>query len=664
MSVLFGADYYPEQWKPEDLAEDIQLMKQMGLRSVRLAEFAWALMEPKPGRYNFDFFDGVLDTLHKAGISVILGTPTATFPPWLAKKNPDILQERDGVVRQIGTRRQACFASANYRKASEKIVTAMARHFGKHPAVIAWQIDNEIGHEGSDIDHSATSAKAFRIWLKRKYKTIHELNRRWGASFWGIVYNQFDEIPLPGRHVQSGFNPSMMLDFYRFHSDTIVDFVNMQAQILRKHSPGRALTTNLYPSPFLPVIDMHALTASLDYVAWDNYPVWGDMEAPYPHPLISFMHEYVRGLQDKPFTVMEQICGFQGHETLGYLPAPGQVALWLNQAMAHGANHVYFFRYRTARFGQEQLCYGLLDHDKAPTERYHELGAAISRLQQHAPHFADLKPPAPVALLHDIDNSRNLKIQPISKGLVFAPTPYAKVGYDVELATWYSGMNVLNVNTDVRPVAGIGDLAQYRVILLPLYWIADDAFVERVKDYVQNGGVLVLGYRAGLKDPDGWMRDDQVPGPFAEMAGVRVRQFEAVGEQQIRIRFRVLPGRASKICEIIEPQNKNVEVVARYNDGRKFYSGKPAITRHRYGQGTVYYAGTALGPISNMLFYRRVLRDAGVPFRFYGAEVERVFRTGVDSDYEILMNHSGKARFAGLRRLKPYETRIREIKKR
>ncbi len=655
MTMIFGADYYPEQWTPADYDDDIRLMKDMGLSSVRLAEFAWGLMEPREGKYEFDFFEKIIDRLGEAGISVILGTPTATFPPWLAKKYPDILQERDGIRRTIGSRRQACFASANFRRASEKIVTAMARKFGKHPNVVAWQIDNEIGHEGSDIDHSDTSLKAFRIWLKKKYKKIDELNRRWGASFWGIVYNTFDEIPMPGRHVQSGFNPSMKLDFYRFHSDTTLAYVKLQTKILRKHSPGRKLTTNLYPSPFLPVIDMAAIADELDYIAWDNYPVWGDMEEPYPHPLVSYMHEYVRGLKDQSFTVMEQICGFQGHETLGYLPAPGQTALWTKHAIAHGANNIYYFRFRTARFGQEQLCYGLLDHDKEPTKRSLELSDAIEELNPIADDFVDEPLPADAVVVHDIDNARNLKIQPMSKGLRFSPVPYVDVGYDIEMGTWFSGLNVLNVNAHVRPASHV-DLSQYKLALLPLYWVADPEFVHHVDAFVRNGGVLVLGYRAGLKDLDGWMHDSQVPGPFTEMAGVRVRQFEAVGEQKVKLRFRALPGAGSKICELLEPTT--AEVVARYTDKRKFYRGQPAITRNEYGRGVVYYVGTSLTPISNLLFYRRVLREAQIPFRFLGSQVERIQRKGKSRDYEILMNHSGKPAFAGFTRLKPYETKI------
>lgn len=653
--MIFGADYYPEQWTPKDWEEDLLIMKDMGLSRVRLAEFSWALMEPKEGKFDFSFWLKILDLVHKHGMDAILGTPTATFPPWLAKKYPDVLQTRDGILRGIGTRRQACFSSPNYKKAVTRIVTKMAQALGKHPAVVGWQIDNEIGHEGSDIDHSETSLKAFRLWLKAKYKTVENLNKTWGNIFWGIIFNDWNEIPIPGPHVSAGYNPSMIQDFYRFHSDTIVDFVKLQTDIVRKFSPGRKLTTNLYPSPFLPVIDMSELFEHLDFVSWDNYPTWGDQAEPYPHPFVSAMHQYNRGLKNLPFTVMEQISGFQGHDLLGYLPAPGQTALWMKQAILQGADQIVFFRYRTARYGQEQLCYGILDHDKGLTERYFELQKGIDEIADIAEDFASEHFPADVAVLHDIENARNFKHQPISSGLKFSPAPFAQVGYDVEMATWFSCLKVLNVNAHFMPVSK-ADFSSYKMIVLPLYSMVNDSIVEKLQEFVRNGGTLVLGYRSGAKDLNSWMLDSQIPGPFSEMAGVKIRKFEAVGDRKVKFRFRLLPGTCSKICEILEPTT--AEVWARYTDGKKFYKGEALVTRNRFGKGNVIYIGSSLEPISFMLLYRRILRTAGIRFRFYGPDVEKTVRKGKSNDYEIFTNHSGKYRFAGRRILKPYEVRI------
>ncbi|MCX8000212.1 MAG: beta-galactosidase, partial [Leptospiraceae bacterium] len=270
--MIFGVDYYPEQWTEKDWDEDISYMKDLGFSTVRLAEFAWAMFEPKEGKFDFSFFDKIIDKFHKSNFQVILGTPTATFPPWLYRKYPDIVQvTKNGIVRVIGTRRQASFHSDNYLKAADRIVTALAKHYGTHPAVVGWQIDNEPGHEGSDLDYSANSLKKFREWLKVKYKTIQNLNESWGNRFWGVLYSSFEEIPIPGAHLASGFNPIMLQDFYRFNSDALVSFIQRQATILRKYTKNQFITTNLFPSPFLAITDMTELAKYLDFVSWDNY---------------------------------------------------------------------------------------------------------------------------------------------------------------------------------------------------------------------------------------------------------------------------------------------------------------------------------------------------------------------------------------------------------
>ncbi|MCW7488417.1 beta-galactosidase [Leptospira meyeri] len=660
--MIFGACYYPEQWNPKDWDEDLKNMKEMGLSSVRLAEFAWGLMEPKEGKFDFSLFDAVLKKLQEHGMTAILGTPTATFPPWLYKKFPEIVQvSKEGIIRGIGTRRQACFSSPAYKKATERIVTAMAKHFGNHPAVVGWQIDNEPGHEGSDVDYSPLAQKNFRTWLKNKYKTLDSLNKRWGNIFWGVIYTDWNEIPLPAAHVASNFNPAMIQDYYRFQSDELVSYIHFQAEILRKYSKGKPLTTNLYPSPFLPITDMTELFSKLDYVSWDNYPVWGNQQEPYPHPLVTATQQYSRGLKNKPYTVMEQFSGVQGHDTLGYLPPPGQIGLWLTQAIVNGANQIYFFRYRTARFGQEQLCYGILDHGKRKTSKYFELKKTIEDISEFANDIADSPYKAEVTILHDIENSRNYKHQPLSDGLKFSPVPFAQVGYDIELATWFAGTNVLNVNSHSLPISADTDWSNYKVLTLPLYTMFDPSIVEKLKNYVAGGGTLVLGYRAGIKDKDHWMVEEPVPGVFGEMAGVEVFQFEAPATDKVGIRMGILPLKGSKFCEILEPTT--AKVIARYNDSKKFYSGKPAITVNTFGKGKVYYVGTSLTPESFILLYRKILKEAGVSFGFLGATIERHHREGKQYNYEITMNHSNRYKLAGLSILKPFGYKIKRIPK-
>ncbi|MCE9501579.1 MAG: beta-galactosidase, partial [Leptospira sp.] len=421
---------------------------------------------------------------------------------------------------------------------------------------------------------------------------------------------------------------------------------------LRNHTKNQFLTTNLFPSPFLPVTDMAKLSSKLDFISWDNYPVWGSQSEPFPHQWIATTLQYSRGLKDKNFTVMEQFSGMQGHDTLGYLPPPGQIGLWVVQALAHGADKIYFFRYRTARFGQEQLCYGILDHDKELTGKYRELQETIRKIKVYSEDFSDEEFPSEVAVLHDIDNSRNFKHQPLSEGLKFSPVPYAQLGYDVEIATWFSGLSALNVNATLIPSA-TENISRYKVLVLPLYSMVDDDFFKKVEEFVRNGGTLVLGYRSGVKDKNNWMYDEIPPGPFREMAGIAVRRFESVGNDKIKVKLGLFPGYCSKFCELIEPIT--AKVIGRYNDPKKFYRGYPVATVNKYHAGKVYYIGSSLSPELFVILYRKILRKSGIKFSFLGRYAERVFRKGKDNDYDIIMNHSNSVKWIGFRRFKPFE---------
>jgi beta-galactosidase len=521
--------------------------------------------------------------------------------------------------------------------------------------VIGWQIDNEPGHEGSDLDYSENSLKQFRKWLKDKYKSIKNLNDAWGNVFWGTLYSNFDEIPLPGEHIASGFNPSMIQDFYRFNSDMLVLFIQFQANLLRKFTQNQFITTNLFPSPFLAVTDMEAIAKTLDFVSWDNYPVWGHQTEPFPHQFIAGTHQFIRGLKDKNFTIMEQISGFQGHDLLGYLPAPGQLSLWLIQAILHGAENIVFFRYRTARFGQEQLCYGILDHNKSITSRYIELKKTIQEIKEIAIDIHSIEQTANIAFIHDIDNVRNLKHQPISEGLKFTPAPFANVGYDIEFFSWFAALNTLNVSAHVVP-SNFENLERYKVLVLPIYFMYEEKLVERLEKFVSNGGTLILGYRSGIKDKRGWMVDDVVPGPFKFLAGLEVKEFESIGLGEVKIRKGIFSLTGSKISEILEPTT--AKVLAKYSDSKKFYKGKAAITVNQYLKGNVYYIGTSLKPDSLAKFFMYILRKEKISFQFWGKDVEIIDRKGKSADYKIILNHSLKTKFYRFHKLAPFSYKI------
>jgi beta-galactosidase len=659
MNIDFGACYYPEHWEESDWEEDFLNMKSMGLTEIRIAEFAWSLFEPKDGKFETKFFDHILDLAKKYDLKVIIGTPTATFPPWMFAKYPEVCQvTREGFQRTIGGRRLGNYNSKIYKKYCTRIVTKLAKHYGNHPGIIGWQIDNEPGHEGSDLSYGKVDKTEFRIWLKSNYRTIENLNHRWGNIFWGTTFNSFEEIPLPGHHQGSNFNPTMIQDFYRFQSESLVNFVKDQVEILRKYTKNQFITTNLFPSPFLPVTDMAELSKPLDVISWDNYPVWGPMETPYPHPLITYSLQYTRGLKNKNFFVMEQISGQQGHDSIGYLPPPGQISLWMKHSICNGADKVYFFRYRTARFGQEQLCYGIFDHDKVKTHKYFELKKSIEEVNQWGEDFKLSTHKSEVAYFYEVESSRNQKFQPISEGFKFSPVPFVQVGFDIEMATWYAGSSLLNTQPHLLPKI-TREIFNYKVIVLPFHLFTDKFEIEILEEYVSQGGTLVIGFRSGSKDYNAWFRAEPIPGPFRNLAGVEVRKFEGLKEGKVKIKFNssLWRGTAKKYVELVNPIT--AKPVAYYNDSKKFYKGHPCITKNKFGKGLVYYVGASLTPESFIILFRKIFKESKVNFEFLGPNIEKIVRKSENNEYKFIINHGSSRNFCipyGL--LDPFEVRL------
>lgn len=638
--LSFGVDWYPEQWDESRWERDVERMDAMGIRVVRLMEFAWSLIEPEPGRFDFSLFDRAVELLGKKSIGVILGTPTATFPAWLLDGGRSVLQvTAQGRVRDFGSRRMACLNSPDYRAACVRIVEACAEHFAPDRRVVGWQIDNELGHEGSDRCYCEHCRAAWHRWLEGRYGSVDSLNRAWGSVFWGTTFARFDQVPVPRAQPATDFSPALLLDYDRFMSDSAVSFAEEQIGILRPRlRPDCFVTTNLFPPPLSISIDMERLTKQMDFASWDNYPVWGNQDEPYPYFFQSFVESYIRGLHDaEPFTVMEEFAAPQGHDCLGHLPPDDQVVLWTNQAIARGANRVLYFRWRTAPYGQEQLCQGLFDGDDVETERARALGENMRKAGAAFAPFASIPFESAACLLYSKDDARVLRGQYLSEGLLLRAAEWIQAGYDMELAKCFAPFVVFNVNADIRSVDSV-DLDRYRLLSLPLYQMADPSFVERLEMWVRGGGTLVLGYRSGARDPRNWSIGETLPGEFRRLAGLQVRRFESLNKGSVGIRVGPVPARGEIWADILEPTG--ARPVAFYRDRNKLYDGAPCVTVHDHGKGRVWYLGTSPDPRGIFLLYRRILREAGVEPRFLGNGVEMIERrTESGARVRVVLNH-------------------------
>ncbi len=354
-------------------------MAELGITFVRIGEFAWSRLEPKPGVYDFDWLRRAIDILGAAGLKVVLGTPTATPPKWLVDTMPDMLPVgRDGKVRGFGSRRHYSFSHKGYRDECARIVTELARTFGTHPAIAAWQTDNEYDCHDTTLSFSRVDLEAFRDWLAQKYQSPEALNKAWGNVFWSMEISDFSEIVLPNQTVTEA-NPAHWMDYHRFASQMVAEFNLLQVNILRKHSPDRDIIHNFMGRTL--AFDHFRLGADLDISSWDSYPLGfledrSDRSESFKKQFSragdpdfqAFHHDLYRATSNGRWWVMEQQPGPVNWAPHNPAPRDGMVRLWTLEAFAHGAETVSYFRWRQAPFAQEQMHSGLLRPNREKAE--------------------------------------------------------------------------------------------------------------------------------------------------------------------------------------------------------------------------------------------------------------------------------------------------------
>ena len=640
--MRLGVDYYPEHWKKERWETDALMMKKAGIKLIRIAEFSWSLSEPNEGQFDFSWIDEIIDFFGKYDIKIVMCTPSACPPKWMIDKYPQILQEdKLNNQRVFGSRRHYCFNSDVFKEKCKIIVTKLAEHFGDNKNIVAWQIDNEFGCQDTTLCYCEKCAKGFRIWLEKKYKTIENLNKEWGTVFWSQIYRSFEEIILPKVATSEvscpdtrGQNPSLFLDFKRFSSDSVIDFQQLQLDILRKHTKV-PITTNLMGA--FPDIDYFKLAEDLDFVSWDNYldHQWG-RERPVN---CSKSHALMRSLKKKPMWIMEQQSGPCGWSKMGSNPEPGKLRLWTYQSIANGADTVVYFRWRACLFGTEQYWHGILDHDGKENRRYHEIAETSKEIEKLDKLLPNLEVKPKVAIIRSYDALWSHFIQVHSKWF----------NYDKMLDDIYETLYNRGINADF--VTPYEDLSGYKVVYAPALNLVDDKMLKNLEKYVENGGQLLLTYRSGTRNMNNTMYELPAPGIFAGLVGSTAKDFDPQAERSVSVNGIFGIGEAVIWADIMDEDK--AKVIARYNG--QYYYGQPAVLENEVGKGMVYYMGCDLSDNALQSLSNYICDKAKVctEFKYPIKDVEIVENISDGKKVFFALNHNGS--FAILKVEKKYK---------
>jgi beta-galactosidase len=605
-SILYGAAYYPEYMPYDRLDKDVDLMQKAGITVVRVGESTWSSWEPRDGDFQFAWMQQVLDRLHQAGIKVILGTPTYSIPTWLYKEHPEILVLHNGTAPPLrdpyeptypsslppgyyGPRQNYDFLNPYFRQHAERVIREIMNHFKDHPAVIGYQIDNET--EPTDVLTPYENA-AFLARLKQKYKTPENVNKIWGLTYWGQLVDKWEDLPS-----RDGIlNPGYKLEWENFQHDIVTDYLAWQAKIVNEYKRPDQFITQDFSGGVHTNLDQWAIARSLDIVAENPYFA---TQARLDGRSIWLSDDLARSLRRSNFLVTETNAQTIGWDSRTQYPQyPGQLRLVVYSHLAAGANMVEYWHWHSLHYGQETYWKGVLSHDLEPNRTYAEVARVAGELKRLGPELVDLKKDNKVAILVSVDSANALSYMPVSD----------KVNYTTVLEQMYEALYDLNVEADFVQ-AGDPNLARYKVILVPPLYSASDAVLQQISDYVKNGGHIVMSFKSGFTDEHSTVRDVMAPGPLRRACGFHYQEFTnlpaaerltpdpyALGDQNT----------GSVWEEFLVPDT--AEVVTWFDDP---YWHFPAITRNKYGSGTLTYEGTFLSDVLQRTVIKDVLRRAG-----------------------------------------------------
>ncbi|HKP14162.1 MAG TPA: beta-galactosidase [Blastocatellia bacterium] len=629
-----GVYYYPEHWPREQWERDFAKMEAMGFEFVHMGEFAWAFMEPEEGKFDFAWLDRAVELAARHHLRVILCTPTPCPPAWMGEKYPQtFLVGVEGRQREHGSRGNNALSDPTYLRLSERVVTEMARRYGKHPAVWGWQLDNE---PIAQPDYSPSAQAAFRDWLKARYKTVDVLNREWGAAFWSLQYNSFDQVRIPNPTYLYGVSPHAMLDFRRFTADQTGRFLNQQAAWLRRHAAATQWITTNY------IVNIGSAdprrSADLDFVSFTLYPVSGG------HNLgdegfrlgwqdgMAFGGSFYRPIKGVT-GVMELQPGQVNWARINPQPAPGVVRMWLWHAFASGCSFACTYRFRQPLYGSEQYHYGIIGPDGVtPSPGGLEYSQVTREMRELRGRFdAKAAPPADylarrTGVLWSHDNLWNIDQQKQT------------ALWDTWGHTFRYQEIVKSFGAPLEFVSEADDFSKYPVLVAPAYQLLDERLVRKWARYVEQGGHLVLTCRTGQKNRNGQLWEARWAEPIYLLIGAEVPFFDLLlddGKGEVEMNGATHPWNAW--ADVLKPTG-DTETLAKY--ANQFYAGQSAVTYRRLGKGSVTYIGvhTKDGRLERAAL-AEVYRRAGIATADYPEGVYVDWRDG----FWVAVNYSSRA---------------------
>jgi beta-galactosidase len=608
-TILYGAAYYneymPADLQPGRLDKDVALMQAAGITVVRMGESTWSLWEPTDGHFEYAWMDRVVDAMGKAGIKVIMGTPTYSIPTWMAHEHPEIFaRPLGGGYVGYGMRQNMDYDNPKFRFYAERLITNLVSHYKNNPTVIGWQIDNETSSYGaSNPDVFA----GFVDHLKKKFGTTDALNKAWFLNYWGEDVNDWADMPTR----DDATSTSYKLEWTRWQQIRVTRYLAWQADLVRKYRGPDQFVTQDFGGMMRPDVNEPDVAANIDVVA-DN--IYHGTQEHMDGAWQAFQGDFSRSLKHTNYLVTETNAQTLGWDSAGQFPPyDGQMRLDVYTDVSSGANMVEYWHWHSIHAGQETYWKGVLSHDLEPNRAYAEVSRTAHELKKIGSELADMKIHNQVAILYSVDSENAISFMPFEHQQDTGWVPGKAAGaYGVIISQLHRSLYMANVGSDfVFPSVTAAQLAQYKLLIVPVLYIANDALLKEISDYVHNGGHVLMTFKSGFANENSAVRWERAPGLLRDAAGFTYQEFSNL-EKPLALKgdpFHAGDGnQVSSWAEFL--QLTTAKPLAFYD--HPFFGRWPAITENRYGAGTLTYEGTVLSDQLQSAVVLATLRETGL----------------------------------------------------
>jgi beta-galactosidase len=601
-TVLYGAAYYHEYMPYERLDKDVQMIKAAGFNVVRLGESTWSLWEPEDGRFDTAWMDRVVDAMGKAGIKVIMGTPTYSIPAWMARQHPEILATKlGGAKNTYGMRQNMNTDAPAYRFYAERLIRRIVAHYKDNPNVIGWQVDNETGTYGAANDDVFIR---FQHYLEKKFGTPENLSRAWFLNYWGQDLHSWTDLPRPDGAQSTGYK----LEWSRWGQMRVTDFLHWQAQLVRGSASPRQFVTHDFAGSLHADVNEEAVARGLD-VAGVNIYHWG-VQDQYNGAAQKLDGDFTRSLKRGNFLVTETNAQTTDwSSSFQYPPYDGQFRQDVYTHLSNGANMVEYWHWASIHANQETYWKGVLSHDLEPNRAYAEMSRTGKELQKIGQHLVDLRIHNDVAILWSRDSLNAINDMPFAKQSQWGGGG-SSADYGSQVRQIHRALYDLNVGTDfVFP--DTADLSAYKVLIVPMLYIADEALLQRIAEFVRKGGHVVMGMKSGFANENAAVRWTMAPGPLRQVLGFHYQEFSNLAQPVALKGDPYQAGDDNKVRHWAEfLQLDTAKALAWYD--HPFFGRWPAITANQYGAGKAVYEGTYLSDKLQKSVLQSVLQEKGL----------------------------------------------------